>query len=258
MQAACRLLTLALALLMSGVASAALVDDAKLAAAKRAADEFMRRVEGSATSGAMPRRSDPGVAALLDASFDNASLGTGVLPVSESGKLGELLQSSNRVGLAYLMAGTGTTDLASTDPKVLARADQNVATFAPEIGQWFDFQLSLQNALATSTLDFLAKAAPAVLERPNVKSGLANVRQGLARSLSGTFQTMASAGLDDDWRRARLAVIGAFVVTAAKLVTAEDAGALRDMSAELAGLVQSADVQDRLKEFGRRIVSGRP
>jgi hypothetical protein len=250
---------LGLALIVASVASAALVDDGKLAAAKRAGDEFARRAQGSATTGVVPRAADPGIAPLLDAVFNNAAIPKGeALPISESGKLGELLASGNRVGLAYILAGAGTGDLATQDPKALERADQNVVTYAPEIGRWFDFQIGIQDAFAASTLAFLAAAAPATLERPNVKSGLANVRQGLARSLGGVFQTMATGGLDDAWRRDRLVALAAVVDKAAELVTPEDAVALRTIATELSGQVRSADVQDRLKDFARRIAPGKP
>lgn len=258
MQGLRQMLTVGLVLLCAGGASAALVDDARLAAAKRAADEFMRRAEGSVNSGEMPRRSDPAVAALLDIAFNNAALGTGVLPLSESGKIGELLGSSNRIGLAYLFAGTGASDLATTDTKVLERADQNVATFAPEIGQWFDFQIGIQNAFAAGTLEFLAGATPAALDRPNVKSGLGDIRQGLARSISGVLQTMATGGLDAAWIAGRLDALDILVDKAARLLTPEDASAVREMAGQVAGIVADPAVQARLKRFGDRIAAGKP
>lgn len=257
MQAMLRALAFGLTLVLGGASWAAAIDDAKLAAAKRAADEFMRRAEPGRATGTLPRRSDPAVAVLLDTAFDNAALGTGVLPVTESGKIGELLASGNRVGISYLLAGTGASDFGTNDPKVLAKSDENVVAFAPEVGQWLDFQIGVQNTLAASTLDFIAKATPAVLDRPNVKSGLAQVRQGLAQSLQGFLSTMALAGLDDGWRRERLAALETIVDRAAQLVTPADGAALRSLAEEVAGLVKDAAVQAKLREFGQRIAAGK-
>ena len=241
--------------LVSGAASAAQVDVAKMKAAKQAADQFLALAKGSETSGRVPRQSDPKVKPLLDKVFNNAALGSETLPLGESGKIGELLANGNRVGMAYFLAGTGTTepDKLASDPQALQRADRNVTEFAPEIGHWFDFQIGIQNAIAESVLVFLSSASKEVLERPNVKSGLGDVRGGLARSLSGIFQTMSAEGLNDAWRRDRLAALAVIAPKASKLLTPEDASALQSQATELAETVRDPTVQAGLKKLAATI-----
>jgi hypothetical protein len=253
-----RLIAAALFALVGGVAGAqAQVDTAKLAAAKQAADEFLALAKGSETTGAMPRQSDPKAKALLDRVFDRAALGAGVPPIQDSGKFGELLNNGNRIGFAYMLAGSGQTDLAklADDQKAMEQAEKNMSAFAPEIGRWFDYQLAIQGKIADSTFAFLASAKNEVLERPQVKQGLGNVRQGLARSLAGVFQTMAADGLDDDWRKDRLVALTEIAPSAAKLVTVEDAKELQRQANALAEAVGDPGLKAGLRKFGETIGS---
>lgn len=246
--------------LLAGGAALAAFDGAKLADAVKAADQFLARAKGSETTGQVPRQTDPAVNALLNAAFSTAPLGTETVALSDSGKVGELLGNGNRVGLTYLLAGTGTADpgkLAS-DPKALERADKNVVTFAPEVGRWLDFQIAVQGALADSTLAFLASASQEVRDRPAVKSGLAQVAGGVAGSLSGMLQTMGTAGLNDAWRAARLRALEPVVPKAARLVTPSDAVVLQTQANALVPLIKDAAVQAQLRDFAARIVVRQP
>jgi hypothetical protein len=250
-----RLVAAALFALVSGVAGAQ-VDAAKMNAAKQAADEFLALAKGAETTGVMPRQSDPKTKALLDRVFDRAALGRGVPPIQDA-KFGELLNNGNRIGFAYMLAGSGQTDLSklADDQKAMEQAEKNMSAFAPEIGRWFDYQLAIQGKIADSTLAFIASAKKDVLERPQVQSGLGNVRQGLARSLSGVFQTMAADGLDDGWRRDRLIALTEICPSAAKLVTAEDAKELQRQATALSEAVKDPNLKAGLKKFGETIVS---
>jgi hypothetical protein len=255
-QGSLRFVAATLFALFSTVAGAQ-VDAAKLALAKQAADEFLALAKGSETTGAMPRQSDPRAKALLDRVFDRAALGRGVPPIQESAKFGELLNNGNRIGFAYMLAGTGQTDLGkiSDDQKAMEQAEKNMSAFAPEIGRWFDYQLAIQGKIAESTLAFIASAKKDVLERPQVKEGVGQVRQGLARSLAGVFQTMAADGLDDGWRKDRLAALTEIAPTAAKMVSAEDAKELQRQANALAEAVSDPSLKGGLKRFGEAIVS---
>ena len=250
-----RALLLGLAVVWSTPSPAA-IDEAKLASAKRAADEFTRRV-GVLKGETLPRRTDPTIATLLDAAFDPTALGTGTVPLADTGKIGELLTGANRIGTTYLLAGTGASDLATTDPKVLAKTDENVVTYAAELGPWLDFQATLQNAVVITTLEFLAGAAPAVLERPQVKTGVGNVRQGTARTVVGVLQTMSLAGLDDGWRLARLSVIEAGAGNVARIVTPEDGSRIREIADAVAATLKNPSLQARIRAYGQQVAAPR-
>lgn len=239
---------------VSGAALAAM-DPAKVGAAKKAADDFVALAAGSDKSGQVPRQTDPKAKALLDTVFDRTALGPTVLPINESGKVGELLSNGNRVGFVYMLAGTGLTDFGKLgqDEKAMEQAERNIGAFAPEIGRWFDYQIAIQGAIADSTLAFLASASKASLDNPQVKSGLADVRGGLAGAIRGVLQMMASDTLDDGWRRDRLAGLGELAPRAAKLVSAEDAASLKDSATQLAAALNDPDLKAGLTKFGETV-----
>jgi hypothetical protein len=257
MRQALRVVAVALFAFVS-VAAFAAMDPAKVAAAKKAGDDFMVLAKGSEASGQVPRQADPNAKALLDRIFDRTVLGSTVLPIAESGKIGELLTNANRVGFVYMLAGTGQTELSklADDHKAMEQAERNIGAFAPEIGRWFDFQMAIQGAIADSTIAFVAAAKKEVLERPQVKEGLGDVRSGLAGSLRGVLQTMASDTLDDGWRRDRLPALHEIAPKAAKLVLAEDAASLKDSAAQLANALADPALQAGLKKFGETVASG--
>src|SRR5918997_5162640 len=165
MRGVLRLVAVAAFAFVSGAAGAAM-DQAKVAAAKKAGDDFVAMAKGSETSGKVPRQADPKVKALLDRVFDRAALGPTVLPIAESGKVGELLNNANRIGFVYMLAGTGLTSLdkLGEDQKAMDQAERNIGAFAPEIGRWFDYQMAIQGAVADSTIGFLATAKKNVMD----------------------------------------------------------------------------------------------
>jgi hypothetical protein len=242
----------------AGGAALAAMDQAKVAAAKKAGDEFVVLAKGSEASGQVPRQSDPKVKALLDKVFDRTAFGPAVLPIAESGKVGELLANANRIGFVYMLAGTGRSDLGqiADDQKAMEQAERNIGAFAPEIGRWFDYQMAIQGAIADSTIAFLATAKKNVLDNPQVKEGLGQVRSGLAGSLRGVLQMMASDTLDDAWRRDRLVALSEIAPKAAKLVSAEDAASLRDSATQLANAITDPMIQAGLRKFGETVASG--
>ena len=252
-----RLVAVAAFAFVSGAAGAAM-DQAKVAAAKKAGDDFVAMAKGSETSGKAPRQTDPKVKALLDRVFDRAALGKDVLPIAESGKVGELLNNANRIGFVYMLAGTGLTSLdqLGQNQKAMEQAERNMGAFAPELGRWFDYQMVIQGAIADSTSAFLATAQKNVLENPQVKEGLGQVRSGLAGSMRGVLQMMASDTLDNDWRRGRLAALAEIAPKAAKLVTPEDAASLKESANQLAKALNDPGLQEALRKFGETIASG--
>jgi hypothetical protein len=236
-------------------AGATALDDARLAAAMQAGEAFVA-LAAKAPEGRKPRESDPAVAKLLGTVFDRDIFGRGRVPVTEAGKLGLLLRNANRVGLVYYLDGTGAADLAGMKPDLVPRADRNVAVYAPEIGAWLDYQIAIQNGLVGGTLDFLARATPDVLSRPNVRSGLDDVRQGMTRSISGLLRTLLLDGLTDDWRVARLNMLLEGVDGAAAVATPDLRQSMRELARQVAREMPDATVKAKLDEFVRRVDPG--
>jgi hypothetical protein len=257
MQRIFRLAAVATFAFIAGAAMAAM-DPAKVAAAKKAGDDFLVLAAGSDKTGQVPRQADPKVKLLLDTVFDRAALGTTVLPINESGKVGELLTNANRIGFVYMLAGTGLADLGKLgqDQKAMEQAERNIGAFAPEIGRWFDYQMTIQGAIADSTIAFLATAKKNVMDNPQVKAGLGEVRGGLAGSLRGVLQMMASDTLDDSWRRDRLVGLGELAPRAAKLVSPEDAASLKDSATQLAAALNDPGLKTGLTAFAATVTGG--
>ena len=253
-----RLIAMALCLLVNGAALAD-IDRPKLAVALKAADEFLALVENSQASGQMPRQADPKVKALLDQVFDRSAFGYKVLLLAESTRIGELLDNANRVGFTYMLAGTGQTDLSkiADDPKAMEIVERNMATYAPEIGRWLDYQMVAQGAIADSVVAFLASAEKAVLGRPQVQQELGNVRQGLATSIVGIFQTMSDDAMDDGWRRDRMVSLTELAPKAAKLLSPDDAKELQELANALAEEVSDPSLKASLESFGETITKQR-
>lgn len=252
-----RFLTLAVVLfgLVQASPVIALVDEARVAVAREAADELLRRAEGSATTGTMPRRTDPAVAKLLDTVFDASVLQP--TPISKIGPIGELARNGNRIGLAYILAGTGRTDTTGADRALLEQIDRNTATFAPEVGQFTDFQMATTATMAGSALDFIASATPAVLDQPKVKAGLGQMRAGFAQTIGGMLKTLTISGIDTDWKLRRLAALDGIADTAARFLGSSEKASLKLLGQQIATMVE-ADLAPRVSAFTERASGAAP
>ena len=243
-------------LILVAPAARAEADAGRIAAAKQAADEFLKRAEGSATSGRMPRRTDPEIARLLDTVFDLSALGTEPVPMAKIAPVGELATNANRIGMAYILAGTGQAAVSGADPAVLRRVDENTVTFAPEVGQFTDFQLGVTETMAKSALDFMAAATPAIRERPNVKAGLAQMRGGFGQTIGGVLKTFAIGGLPDAWKTDRMAVLERIQDTAGRFLGEGDKASVRQIADEVAALV-GPPLRGRVQDFARSLSAAR-
>ena len=67
-----------------------------------------------------------------------------VAELSDIPRITRWLANADRVGLVYMMAGTGTNNLAAaTNPKIANRIAKNIAEFQDEYGRFVDFQVTL-------------------------------------------------------------------------------------------------------------------
>lgn len=249
-----RVLAVGWLLVVGAISAQAAIDDAKLAEAKRAAMEFAQRAEAG---GKPPRASEPEIASLLDKVFDPAILGHGIVPLSETSKIVEAMEAGNKVGMVYVFDGTASKDFGTSDPKVVARTDENTVTFAPEVGRWLDFELAIESSLIKAALDFLSTANAEVRQRPAVVNGLAQMRQGLSQSLVGMLKTLGLKGVSDPWRLMRIATLTSVADDSAAFLSKEDAAAIGAFADQVAGVVQGPEVKARLAEFSRRMKAGR-
>jgi hypothetical protein len=159
------------------------------------------------------------------------------------------------VGLVYILAGTGVTDVAAipNDEKVATKINQNTVDYAPETGRYIDAQLHIQEALIGTVGEFLATAPDADKEKPNVKEGVADIKSGIARTMHGVITTLPIEGLSDDWRRERLKVLNGMAPKAAKFLLPDDLKALHDASLDVAGKMSSPEVKADLEALAKAL-----
>ncbi len=187
-----------MAALAAGAAAAAPLDAQKLAAVQKAANDFAALAKDSHTDGKPPRQSDPAVAALLDAIFDTSALQSPEpLPFDQLGMLNQWTVAILKAGAVYMLAGSGTADLAKAagDASLVEHIERNTAEYAPEMGRYLDAQIRIMDAMIRSVVAHIA-SDPQALENPNVRGGLAKIR-------AGTKQNSAGGGHDAAQRRAQ-------------------------------------------------------
>jgi hypothetical protein len=233
--------------------SAVALDQAKVAAVTKAADAFALLAADSEKTGQVPRETDAVAKPLLDTVFDTSVLEKGgVQPMSELNNVNAWNMAVLKVGVVYMLAGTGAKEIGALPqtPEAMARVDGNTVTFAPEVGRYLDAQLRLQMAIIDTVQDFIRTATRAQLDNPNVKSSIGKIRGGTAQTISGAISTLALRDQTDDWRRARLTVLEAMAPKAAPFLVAEDRQALRAAFTETAAQMQAADVKARMQKLG--------
>lgn len=242
----------AAALVLSATLANAQVDPAKLPAAKAAADTFVTMAKGSEQTGNAPREADPAVKKLIDAALDTRDIETAkAIPFAALGPLSERMVTGLRIGTLYILSGTGAADLnaVANIPDSDTKVNLNVIKFAPEMGRFYDFQLRIQGAVIDAVLVRLATAKPEELARPNFQSGLADIRNGSAGSVSGVIRVLAINGIADQWLRERQPALKAIAPKLAKFLSPEQKKDLQELAIACANVTDEPQVKKDLQDF---------
>jgi hypothetical protein len=230
------------------------VDPAKLPAAKKAAADFVTMAKGSENTGQVPRERDPAVRTLLETVCDARDVDAAKsISFQALSPLSDRLMTGLQVGTVYMLAGTGATEIAklATDQAAIQKVDQNTVRFAPELGRFFDFHMKMQGGIIDAVMVRLATAKPEELSRPNFQSGLADVRGGSARSVSGVIDTLTLEGMSDEWRRERLAALAQIAPKLAELLQPNERTDLQQVALDRAHVISDAQVKSALHEFAK-------
>ena len=228
------------------------IDSKKLPAAKKAAASFVERAKGSEKTGEVPRVSDPAIKQLLETIYDIRDIEAAkAISFQALSPLGERIAISTKVGLIYMLAGTGAADLsqATADPTIGEKINLNVIKYPDEMGRYFDFAVTVHGAITDSMLSHMSSAKPADLARPNFKSGLENIRDGAARSVSGVIETLAVNGLTDESIRARIPALMAVAPKLNKFLLADQKEELQKLAIACADVTDDAQSKKSLQDF---------
>ena len=160
-----------------------------------------------------------------------------------------------KVGLVYILAGTGIVDISKLPNtlEITQKINYNTVEFAPEMGRYFDAQLRIEAAVMDTVSAFIAGASQAQIEQPNVKSGVAKIRAGATQTIYGALTTLPVEGLSDTWRRDRLPALAAVAPIAAHFLLADQARSLSAAATETAGRMTDPAVKGALMLFASTV-----
>lgn len=235
--------------------AAAALDAARVSDAQKAANELIARAKDSHKTGTPPRVSDPAVEKLFERVFDTKAVESTPVPFSDVQKLMEWFTSGNQIGSIYILASTNMTDTskAGEDPQALAQVEKNISAFAPELGRYYDFMVTMSGVMSDTFGPWLASLKKEQRERPNVKSGADQVRAGLLGVVNGALSSLANEGVDDAFRRDRIAKLNAVAPKFAAFLEADQLATLRSAADEVAGAVSDPGVQASVKAFSEKL-----
>ena len=226
-------------------------DSSKLPAAKKAVAALAARAKGSEKTGEVPRNADPSIKQLLDAAFDIRDIEAVTVPYDSLSTVSERMLTGNQVGVIYMLAGTGASDIGqiASDPAAGEKINLNVIKYPDEMGRYFDFAVRIQGAIAESVSSHLSIAKREELVRPKFQSGLVDIRSGGAHTVSGVIETLAVNGLTDEWIRARLPALTAVAPKLKKFLLADQKEDLRKLAIACADVTDDAQAKKGLQDF---------
>jgi hypothetical protein len=181
----------------AGTAAAAGFDAAKLADVKKAGAAFLVLGKDAYKTGQPPRQSDPAAGKLLDTIFNTDALnGPPPIAFAQFLDVNDWLAQVVSVGLIYVTSGTGVADFSAVTGLTAKQQEQmnaNVILFAPEVGRYYDAQLSVSRVEIDLVVGELA-AHPDNYKSGTRAQGVAQMRSGLAMTLRGVVTTFQIAG----------------------------------------------------------------
>lgn len=251
--AACLIASLAAALSLAIAPANAEMDQKKIAAAQKAAADFVKLAGNSAKTGKPPREADPTVKALIDVVLDTSAMTAPEF--SDIPKITQWLANADKVGLVYMMAGTGTGNLAAArNPKVADRIGKNIAEFQDEYGRFVDFQLALSGFTLDAVRAKMASATEKERKDPKFQAGFVQASSGIVQTIAGALSTFTADGITDDWRRARIAPLNALAPKIVDTLPKEMRGKLAEMTREIGEQVKDPQIKDSVTAFADSLV----
>jgi hypothetical protein len=221
--------------------------------AHNAADDLVKLA--AAAPAAPPRAADPKAAPLFDAVFNTAPAQAATPAWDDLDAVNDWLLSTVRVGQTYILAGTGLTDInqVANNQAAQAQVERNLQTYGPELGRFFDAELTLEGAEAATASAYLA-AHPA--QSPDEAQGLDKVRAGITQTAASIIETLADPTTGNPWREARAQALVAFAGRAGPLLTAAQRQQLAQAATQVATQANDPQLGLQLNQFAAAITKG--
>ena len=214
------------------------------AAANKAAETFLAV---SAGAGRPPRRTDPGIAKLLDQVF-NVPVHRDTSPSASFESIQDWLHASLLVGAVYLRAGLEPRDTDNPDAPPMLLRSKSILIYGPEVGRYLDAELRLVNELDN-----------AVSENERLKRGKITPEEQLTRSqvtdetvqlLTNVLEAMALRGVTDQWRSGRVGALQLVARNSAPLLLSPQQRCLvRDAAKKAQNATESQTLKHQLVDF---------
>ena len=247
-----RFMAVLAAILLTTAPAAAEMDQKKIAAAQKAAADFVKLAGNAAKTGKPPRATDPGAKALIDTAFDTSAMITPEF--SDIPRITQWLANADRIGLVYMMAGTGSSNLAAAaNPKIADRIGKNIAAFQDEYGRFVDFQLALSGFTLDAVRSRMDKAPEKERHNPKVQAGFMQVGSAITQTIAGTIATFTTEGITDEWRRARLTSLNAIMPQAAHVLPSAMKAKLGEFILDIGGQMSDAQIKDDIKAMAETL-----
>jgi hypothetical protein len=246
------IVTLAAALFLTTAPAGAEMDQNKVAAAQKAAGDFVKLARNAAKTGKPPRESDPAVKALLDTVLDTSAMRSPEF--SDIPRITQWLANADKVGLVYMMAGTGSNNLAAArNPKIADRIGRNIAEFQDEYGRFVDFQLALSGFTVDAIRAKLDQASEKERKNPKFQGGFVQAASGITQTIAGTLSAFTTEGISDDWRRARLMSLNAIAPKLAETLPKPMRDKLGEFTREIGEQVSDPHIKDGVKALAETL-----
>jgi hypothetical protein len=216
--------------------------------ASEATTQFLALNSDASQKGNPPRQTDPAAGPLLTTVFDVAAFRTTTaFGKSDLEALASWSLSAIQVGSVYILAGTGVTDpeKVTNDPKLIQQIKRNIAAYAPEVGRYFDTELTIDGVLAETVAANFGGADAS--DAAKMKEAKAKIQFGVASMIYGVIDSFNLKSISNDWRRSRLLALGYAVPKAAKLLPSDQCAELRDYARATAGAMRDPAIKRGLE-----------
>ncbi len=213
-------------------------------AAHGAAD---RLVVVTKNAGLPPRQSDPAGSHLLDEIF-NIGAFPRTLPASSIDLIQDWLISSLRAGNLYLTAGMDAPGDKFNDAARASLAQQNIITYGPELGRYFDATLDLTNELDEAMFHISSDHQNQMTQTEEQLKDV--ITKETTVILINVLDAMAMPNISNEWRNERMVELKSIGSGAAKfLLSPEQRRSVRQAAEVAENATSDQDLKDHLIDF---------
>ena len=198
-------------------------------------------------AGRPPRQTDPAGSQLLDEIF-NIAVFPRALSASSLGLIQDWLNSVMRTGNLYLTAGMDAPGIKNDDAAIASLAQENIVTYGPEVGRYFDAALQLISELDDAMYQIVSN-------HPNQLSPTENQLNELITKettilLTDVLDAMTMPEIGKQWQNERMSELRTVGAGAARFLLSPDQKRSVRQAAEAAeNATSDQDLKDKLTEF---------